>query len=37
VQAAAGVAPGRYNVSFRLEDPSGSTIVKSTQFVVEAY
>jgi len=37
VQAAAGVAPGRYNVALRLEDPSGSTIVKQTQFVVEAY
>ncbi len=37
VQAAAGVAPGRYNVALRLEDPSGSTIVKQTQFLVEAY
>jgi len=37
VQAAAGAAPGRYNVALRLEDPSGSTIVKQTQFVVEAY
>jgi hypothetical protein len=37
VQAAAGVAPGRYNVALRLEDPSGSSIVKQTQFVVEAY
>jgi len=37
VQAAAGVAPGRYNVALRLEDASGSTIVKSTEFLVEAY
>ena len=37
VQAAAGVPPGRYNVSLRLEDASGSTIVKQTSFVVEAY
>lgn len=37
VQAAAGVAPGRYNVALRLEDPSGSTIVKQSQFVVEVY
>ena len=37
VQAAAGVAPGRYNVALRLEDLAGSTIVKQTQFVVEAY
>ena len=37
VQAAAGVAPGRYNVALRLEDPSGSTIVKQSQFAVEAY
>ena len=37
VQAAAGVAPGRYNVALRIEDPSGSTIVKQSQFAVEAY
>lgn len=37
VQAAAGVAPGRYNVALRLEDASGSSIVKSTEFLVEAY
>jgi len=37
VQAAAGVAPGRYIVALRLEDASGSTIVKSTEFLVEAY
>ena len=37
VQAAAGVAPGRYNVALRLEDAAGSTIVKQTQFAVEAY
>ena len=37
VQAAAGVAPGRYNVALRLKDPSGSTIVKQTPFLVEAY
>ena len=37
VQAAAGVAPGRYNVALRLEDAAGSTIVKQTEFLVEAY
>jgi len=37
VKAAAGVAPGRYGVALRLEDTAGSTIVKQSQFVVEAY
>lgn len=37
VQAAVGVPPGRYAVSLRLEDSAGSTVVKQTSFVVEAY
>jgi hypothetical protein len=37
VQAAAGVPPGRYGVALRLEDTSGSTIVKQSSFVIEAY
>jgi hypothetical protein len=37
VQAAAGVPPGRYFVTLRLEEASGSTIVKQSNFVVEAY
>ena len=37
VQAAAGVPPGRYSVTLRLEDPAGSTVVKQSEFVVEAY
>ena len=37
VQAAAGVAPGRYGVALRLEDSAGSTIVKQTEFIIEAY
>ncbi len=37
VQAAAGVPPGRYAVALRLEDSAGSTVVKQTSFVVEAY
>ena len=37
VQAAAGTPPGRYNVSLRLEDVGGSTIVKQSNFVIEAY
>jgi hypothetical protein len=37
VQAAAGAAPGRYKVMLRLEDAAGSTIVKQSEFVVEAY
>ncbi len=37
VQAAAGVPPGRYNVALRLEDTAGSTVVKQSAFVVEAY
>jgi hypothetical protein len=37
VKAAAGVAPGRYGVALRLEDTSGSTIVKQSSFVIEAY
>jgi len=37
VQAAAGVPPGRYGVALRLEDTAGSTIVKQSSFVIEAY
>jgi hypothetical protein len=37
VQAAAGVPPGRYNVSLRLEDAVGSSVLKQSNFVVEAY
>lgn len=37
VQAAAGVPPGRYNVAVRVEDTAGSTIVKTSNFVIEAY
>ena len=37
VQAAAGAAPGRYNVTLRIEDTAGSTVVKQSQFVVEPY
>jgi hypothetical protein len=37
VQAALGVPPGRYGVALRLEDGAGSTIVKQSSFVVEAY
>ncbi|HZJ53273.1 MAG TPA: hypothetical protein VFD38_03980 [Myxococcaceae bacterium] len=37
VQAAAGAPPGRYNVSLRIEDLAGSSIVKQSEFVVEAY
>jgi hypothetical protein len=37
VQAAVGVPPGRYAVALRLEDTAGSTVVKQTSFVVEAY
>ncbi|HVP61954.1 MAG TPA: hypothetical protein VMT11_15425 [Myxococcaceae bacterium] len=37
VQAALGVPPGRYGVALRIEDGAGSTIVKQSSFVVEAY
>jgi len=37
VQAAVGVPPGRYAVSLRVEDSSGSTVVKQSAFTVEAY
>lgn len=37
VQAAAGVPPGRYNVALRVEDTAGSTVVKTSNFVIEAY
>ena len=37
VQAAAGVPPGRYNVALRVEDTAGSTVVKQSNFVIEAY
>jgi hypothetical protein len=37
VRAAAGVPPGRYGVALRLEDTAGSTIVKQSSFVIEAY
>lgn len=37
VQAAVGVPPGRYAVVLRLEDSAGSTVVKQSSFVVEAY
>ena len=37
VQAAAGVPPGRYNIALRVEDTAGSTVVKTSNFVIEAY
>ena len=37
IRAALGVPPGRYGVALRIEDAAGSTIVKQSSFVVEAY
>jgi hypothetical protein len=37
VRAALGVPPGRYAVALQLQDSAGTTVVKQSTFVVEAY
>src|SRR5262249_47667573 len=37
IQAAVGAPPGRYGVALQLQDEAGTTVVKQSSFVVEAY